>query len=98
MVKAQMERMPQLIEDFRKRLYKRKTVEAGLHKKRDQKAAQARNYFGFDMDVNDPRYLHMEEIQEEEAKQAKKKRRREEKAVRLTKMLTGLDAPTSSKQ
>lgn len=86
-----MKKMPALIEELRSKLMKAEEAEKTQEVKRQAMMNEARDYFGFDIDPRDPRFIHMQELKAEEEKQAKRKKRKEDKQARLMAMLTGAD-------
>lgn len=75
----QMAKMPKFIEDFRARL--RVEEQAAQERVSETKALQeeARDYFGFDIPVHDPRYEDLVARKEAEAQEQKKKVKKEAK-------------------
>ncbi len=87
-VAKQMEKMPQLIEEFRKRLHKVEEKEAERKAKVQELVEEARDFYGYDVDPRDPRFQEMVEKKEEEARMAKKKQQKEQrKALNVAAML-----------
>ena len=85
----QMKKMPALIAELRQKLDKTERAEQAQEEKRASLMGEARDYFGFDIDPRDPRFIHMQEVRSDEAKLAKRKKKKDDKQVRLMAMLSG---------
>ena len=74
--------MPQLIDEYRKKLSKADEQEQQREAKRQALLEEARDYFGFDIDTRDPRFERMQEMKEEQEKKMKKLKKKEAKTTR----------------
>ena len=83
-MQKQMEKMPQLIDQYRARLSKSAELECKQEEKKRVIIEEARDFFGYRLDVNDPRIEQMREQKEEQEKQMKRKKKKEEKLTRIT--------------
>ena len=75
--------MPQVIKDYRNRLQKLEDQEKQKLVKKKAMLDEARDFYGYSIDANDPRFEQMKLAKEEEEKKLKKKKKMEEKMAKL---------------
>jgi len=83
LISKNMSQMPKWIEEFKK---KQQTIETAAKEKAAKKEAlleEARDYFGYNIQANDPKFKQMLEERELQEKTEKKKRKKEEKLKRI---------------
>ena len=87
LVLKQMAKMPKLIEAYKKNLRLKEDQERQRAEKAKALLAEARDYFGYTIDKNDPRFKQMVEEKQEREKAEKKKRMKAERdAASLAKL------------
>ena len=82
-VQKQMARMPQFIKEYHARLEKVAEQERLQEAKKRELLAEARDYFGYNIHPQDPRFEEMKLQKEEEEKQLAKKKKKEARALRV---------------
>ncbi|ESO09645.1 hypothetical protein HELRODRAFT_184006 [Helobdella robusta] len=85
LVESRLAKMPQYIKEYRARLKKAEEQELQLKKKRQVLLDEARDYFGYQIDPNDPRFEQIKLAKEEEEKKMMKKKKKEEKLSNVAK-------------
>ena len=79
--------MPQYIEEFRQKLYDKQNALDQQENKKREMMEEAREYFGYDVDPNDPRFIRMQEAKREAEKNLMKKKKKESKAAQYQETL-----------
>ena len=87
-----MKKMPELIEKFRSRLHVLEKEEEESEKRKQVLLDEAREYFGYKMDNNDPRFKEMQEAKAEEELKMRKKKKKEAKQARILAKLKEMSA------
>ena len=78
-VAAQMKKMPDIIEAFRNKIHLKEERLLEQQAKHQALLDEARDFFGYNVEKNDPRFVQMQELKAEEEQKLRKKRRKEEK-------------------
>jgi len=87
LVEKAMAKMPKLIDEYRARLSKADEIEQKQEEKRRALREEARDFFGYELHKNDPRFEQMQLSKEEEEKKQQKKKKKEDKLAKLSKLL-----------
>ena len=81
-----MAKMPELIEEFRKKIHAKREGERQKAEKAKHLLKEAREYYGYHVETRDPRFTKMLEEKEaraEEEKKVKSKERRQAKQLQM---------------
>ncbi|ELU18930.1 hypothetical protein CAPTEDRAFT_226802 [Capitella teleta] len=89
-VARSMAAMPKYIQEHKARLLKTEAEEAAALAKQKELMEEARDYYGYEIARNDPRFVLMVEMKEEEAKAAKKQKKKEDRDANVKRVLSEL--------
>ncbi len=78
-IDAQLKQMPKLIEKFHVKHQKHVDEENEAKAKQEKLLDEARDHFGYDIPMRDPRFMEFKEAKRVEERDTKRKARREEK-------------------
>jgi len=81
-VSQQMEKMPEIIAAYKNTIAKRRDEEKRVDDKRKVLLEEARDYFGFTIDVRDPRFIQMKEDRDEAEISRRKEKKKAERELK----------------
>lgn len=81
-----LEKMPKMLEKYYQSVHKKRAVEAERVAKRQEVLDQAREYYGFEVDLRDKRIKDMVEKMQEEKKKAERAKKKEDERKKFNMM------------